>query len=267
MQTNSPSAPSRALPRSRCAIDELFHRWQVEGDVAAREELVLRYQPLARRLARRYMGAREPLDDLLQVANLGLVNAIDRFDPSHGTAFASFAVPTILGELKRYFRDCGWAVHVTRGAQEMALAVNRATERLSARSGRAPTAYELAQYLEWSLDDVLDALATGAAHHAASLEAPCTERDGEGDAATLGESLGWVDPGFESVNTLVSVAAAARELSERERRVLRLRFVEDLTQTQIAEAIGVSQMQVSRLLRAALVRLAQLMDNPTPGPG
>jgi RNA polymerase sigma-B factor len=231
------------------------------GDQSARDELIVRYLPLARKLARRYVGAREPLDDLVQVASLGLVNAIDRFDPERGIAFSSFAVPTIVGELKRYFRDCGWSVHVPRGAQEMALKVGKAVEKLSAGSGRQPTVQELAGYLEWSIDDVLDALEVSEAHHATSLDAPCD--DGDGESATLGDSLGDLDPSFESVDDLVTIAAAARDLTPRERDVLRLRFVEDRTQTQIAETIGVSQMQVSRILRGAVGRLKELTQQST----
>ncbi|MGH2913382.1 MAG: SigB/SigF/SigG family RNA polymerase sigma factor [Solirubrobacteraceae bacterium] len=252
------SSSGPRLDRSAVDVGELFLRWHEHDDRTARDELIARYLPLARRLARRYVGAREPIEDLVQVASVGLVNAIDRFDPTVGAAFSSFAVPTILGELKRYFRDCGWSVHVARGAQEAALKVGKATERLSARTGRSPTAVQLAAYLEWSLDDVLEALETVAAHHATSLDSPCGDSDGDGAPITLGDSIGRVDPGFESVDAVLSVASAARQLSDRERRVLKLRFVDDRTQTQIAETIGVSQMQVSRILRGALERLSEL---------
>src|SRR5204863_10137482 len=161
---------SLAIARTDSA--ELFDRWQNHGDRTARDELVTRFLTLARKLARRYAGAREPFEDLLQVASLGLVKAVDRFDAERGTAFASFAVPTILGELKRYFRDLGWSVHVPRGAQEMALKVEEAQHRLSSRSGRSPTVQELAEYLELSIEEVLDALETSRAHHASSLDAP-----------------------------------------------------------------------------------------------
>src|SRR6059058_1911038 len=150
----------------RVDSDKLFVRWQKSGDQRAREELVNRFLPLARNLARRYAGAREPFDDLLQVASLGLVKAIDRFDAERGTAFSSFAVPTILGELKRYFRDLGWSVHVPRGAQEMALKVEEAQQRMTSKTGRPPTVPELAEYLELSMEEVLDALETAGAHHA-----------------------------------------------------------------------------------------------------
>jgi RNA polymerase sigma-B factor len=242
----------------------LFVRWQRHGDQRARAELVDRFLPLARKLARRYAGAREPFDDLLQVASLGLVKAIDRFDPTRGTAFSSFAVPTILGELKRYFRDLGWAVHVPRGAQEMALKVEEAQQQLTAKTGRPPSVPDLAEYLEFSVEDVLDALETGGAHHCVSLDTP--REDADGESGTLADAFGEPDFRFELVEASVSIAAAAKHLSARERRVLELRFVQDLTQTQIAEEIGVSQMQVSRILRRALSQLRALTEGGEDGP-
>jgi RNA polymerase sigma-B factor len=237
----------------------LFARWQQQHDTRARDELVRRFLPLARKLARRYSGAREPFEDLLQVASLGLVKAVDRYDPSRGTAFSSFAVPTILGELKRYFRDLGWAVHVPRGAQEQAMKVEEAQHQLSTRTGRSPTIPELAQYLELSVEDVLESLETSRAHHCASLDAP--HDDGEGESGTFADSFGVVDQGLALVDEKVTLGAAARQLSQRERRVVLLRFAGDLTQTQIAEQIGVSQMQVSRILRRALARLGELAES------
>jgi RNA polymerase sigma-B factor len=237
---------------------ELFLRWQREGDQRAREELVERFMPLARKLARRYQGAREPLEDLVQVASLGLVKAIDRFESNRGTAFSSFAVPTILGELKRYFRDLGWAIHVPRGAQERALRVEEVQRKLTSEHGRAPTVPELAGYMELSIEEVLDALEAAAAHHAISLDTP--RDDGEGETGTLADAFGEEDERFEQVEAGVSIAEAAGHLSERERRVLALRFVEDQTQTQIAEIVGVSQMQVSRILRRALSQLSEMTE-------
>lgn len=234
--------------------DDLFQRWHQDSDQAAREELVERFLPLARNLARRYMGAREPLEDLQQVANLGLLKAIDRFEPAQGNAFSSFAVPTILGELKRYFRDFGWSVHVPRGAQEMALKVEQAQQSLAGSGGRSPSVEELAGHLQWSVEEVLEALEAGSAHHSVSLDAP-TENDDE--HVTLGDSLGTADRRLESVEESLSFAAAARTLTDREQRVLSLRFVEDRTQTEIASILGVSQMQVSRILRAAISQLRE----------
>jgi RNA polymerase sigma-B factor len=261
--TRIPSGPYRRYKRGgslgRLEAEDLFIRWQRDRDPRAREELVQRFLPLARKLARRYSGAREPFDDLLQVASLGLVKAVDRFDTSRGTAFSSFAVPTILGELKRYFRDLGWAVHVPRGAQELAVKVEDAQQQLSARSGRSPTVQELAEYLELSIEDVLSSLETSRAHHAASLDAP--HDDSEGESGTVADSFGDEDPGLLLADARVTMGAAARHLTQREREVLTLRFVKDLTQTQIADQIGVSQMQVSRILRRSIARLAELTDD------
>ena len=253
-----PDPAGSALGRAALLTEnrDLFVRWQQDGDQRAREELVDRFLPLARNLARRYAGAREPFDDLLQVASLGLVKAIDRFDVDRGAAFSSFAVPTILGELKRYFRDLGWSVHVPRGAQEQALKVQEAQERLTTKTGRPPTVHELAEYLEFAVEDVLDALETAAAHHSASLDAPREDRDDE--SGSLVDVFGQEDRRYELVEETTTISVAARELSARERRVLALRFAGDMTQTQIAEEIGVSQMQVSRILRRALTRLREL---------
>lgn len=256
-------SPSNALlddAPGRVENRELFIRWRKFEDQAARDELAQRFLPLARNLARRYAGAREPFDDLLQVASLGLVKAIDRFDIDRGAAFSSFAVPTILGELKRYFRDLGWSVHVPRGAQELALKVQEAQERLTTRTGRPPSVNELAEYLELSIEDVLDAIETAAAHHSSSLDAP--RDDGDDESGSLVDVLGNDDGRYELVDETVTISAAARQLSVRERKVLALRFVHDLTQTQIADQIGVSQMQVSRILRRALTQLRELTEAP-----
>ncbi len=256
--------PERIKPQfentpDRVESEKLFERWQKAGDDRARAELVNRFLPLARNLARRYAGAREPFDDLLQVASLGLVKAIDRFDVDRGAAFSSFAVPTILGELKRYFRDLGWSVHVPRGAQELALKVQEAHERLTTKTGRPPTVTELAEYLELSVEDVLDALETAQAHHSTSLDTP-REDSSSGEAGALVDMLGDDDQRYELVDETITISVAARQLSARERRVLMLRFANDMTQTQIAQEIGVSQMQVSRILRRALNRLRELTE-------
>src|ERR1700686_121762 len=200
---------------SKIESHELFIRWQQQGDRRARDELVERFLPLARKLARRYQGAREPFDDLLQVASLGLVKAVDRFDYTRGIAFSSFAVPTILGELKRYFRDHGWAVHVPRGAQERALKVEEAQRKLTTRGGRAPTVQELAEYMELDIEDVLDGLEGAAAHHSVSLDTP--REDGDGEAGTLADAFGEEDKRLHSIEASATIADAARELTELER--------------------------------------------------
>ncbi|HWE32539.1 MAG TPA: SigB/SigF/SigG family RNA polymerase sigma factor [Solirubrobacteraceae bacterium] len=241
---------------------ELFSRWRRLGAQQDRDQLIERFMPLARKLARRYAGTREPFDDLMQVAYLGLVKAVDRFDPDRGAAFSSFAVPTIVGELRRYFRDLGWAAHVPRGAQEMALMVERARTAYATQHGVGPTVEELADELGWSIEDVLTGIEAGAAQHSVSLDAPC-ERDEE--RATLVDTVGTLDLGLEAVETRLSIVNAARNLTARERRVLVLRFVDDRTQTQIADQIGVSQMQVSRILSRAVTRLGELMTQQQAG--
>ena len=247
-----------AVGRERVSRD-LFERWQRDKDPRVRECLVERYLPLARKLAARYRGqAGEPFDDLLQVASLGLLKAIDRFDPDRGTAFSSFAVPTILGELKRYFRETGWSAHVPRAAQELALKVKEAEQAVSTHLGRSPTAAELAQYMEATVEQVMDGLEAAAAHHTASLEAPHDELDGE--SRSLADLLGDDDPRFEHIDASLTIASAAKGLSEREQHVLELRFYGELTQSEIAKRIGVSQMQVSRLVRGAVGRLRELAE-------
>ncbi len=263
--TSSPPQQLRRLKRTGAAgnvgNEILFVRWQQHGDRQARDELVQRFLPLARKLARRYSGAREPFDDLLQVASLGLVKAIDRLTATCSLPrFSSFAVlPTILRRLsRRYFRDLGWAVHVPRGAQERTVRVEEAQQTLSSRLNRAPTVLELAQYLEFDIEAVLDALETSRAHHASSLDAPYD--DGEGESGTMVESFGDLDPSLSSADDRVTITTAARQLPQREREVLTLRFVHDLTQTQIADHIGVSQMQVSRILRRAIAHLTEITE-------
>ena len=245
-----------ATDRER-ALRGLFERWQRDNDPRARECLVECYLPLARKLAARYRrGAGEPFDDLVQVASLGLLKAIDRFDPDLGTAFSSFAVPTILGELKRYFRDTGWSVHVPRAAQELALKVQEAERAISPRLGRSPTAGELAVYMEVTVEHVIDGLEAASAHHASSLEEPHDEL--AGGSRSLSDVLGEDDPRFERIDASLTIASAATQLSELEQRVLELRFYRELTQSEIAKQLGVSQMQVSRILRRALARLREL---------
>ncbi|MGO9497502.1 MAG: SigB/SigF/SigG family RNA polymerase sigma factor [Solirubrobacteraceae bacterium] len=249
---------SRAAVGRERGTRGLFERWQRDKDPRARECLAECYLPLARTLAGRYRDrAGEPFDDLLQVASLGLLKALDRFDPDRGTAFSSFAVPTILGELKRYFRDTGWSAHVPRGAQELALKVQGAEQAISPRLGRSPTADELALYMEVSVEQVLDGLEAAAAHHATSLEEPHDELDGE--SQSLADAFGEGGPRFEQIDASLTVVSAATELSEREPRVLEMRFYGELTQSEIAKRIGVSQMRVSRILRGALAHVRELV--------
>lgn len=240
----------------------LFARLHEHGDPRARELLIRHYMPLARSLANRYRRSSEPFEDLVQVANLGLVKAVDRFRPERGHSFATFAIPTIFGELRRYFRDSGWAVHLPRGLQERTLQVDSARQRLTAQSGRAPTVDEIAQYLELSRDEVLEALQAAHAYSSVSLDSPSPGADD--DASTYGDTHGKEDERYELIEADLSIATAALELTARERLLLHLRFKQGLTQTEIAARIGVSQMQVSRLLRRAIDHLQHLADvDPT----
>jgi len=241
------SVPARAAERELLLR---YHRW---GDPAAREELAELFLPLARDLARRYTYTDEPFDDLLQVACLGLVKAIDRFDPDRGAKFASYAAPTMLGELKRHFRDKGWALHVPRELQERTLAVGRETEALSKRLGRSPKPREVAQALGCSVEQVLDAYEAGASYQTTSLDAPAGRDDD--DAAALLDLIGAEDSAYERVEDRDAIASMWEALPERERKVIELRFMSDLTQREIGDRLGYSQMHVSRLLRGALSRL------------
>ncbi len=230
-----------------------FREYAETHDPQLRTELVTAHIGLAEYLARRFTNRGEPLDDLVQVASLGLLKAIDRFDPSRETAFSSFAVPTILGELKRHFRDKGWALHVPRDLQERAMAVNRQTETLSKKLGRSPRVREVAAALGCSVEDVLEASEAAASYEATSLNAPAAKHDDE--SATLVDLLGNEDSSYDLVESRDAIASTWRALPNVERQVLELRFMDDLTQREIGDRIGYSQMHVSRLLRRALGRL------------
>ena len=226
-----PSSDDRA---TRAQEDRrLLVRYHREGDPAAREQLVTRFLPLARQLARRYQRGGEQLDDLVQVASLGLLKAIDRFDPARETAFSSFAVPTILGELKRHFRDKGWSVRVPRDLQELSVKVDRVADDMSRTLGRIPTPAELAAETGTSLEQVLEAREASAAYRAVSLDRPRTEDEEDGDS--YADAVGDDDPGYHIAEASATVQRLMRVLSEREREVLRLRFEEDLTQSEIGE--------------------------------
>jgi RNA polymerase sigma-B factor len=226
----------------------LFQAYLERGDLDARERLVERFLPLARQLARRYGAAGEPIDDLIQVASLGLVKAIDRYELDRGTAFSSFAVPTILGEIKRHFRDTGWTVRVPRTIQERRMKVNQALPALTGKLGRSPTTAEIAEHIDATSEEVLEALEAAVAYEPVSLDTPA----GTDDDETWAQSVGTEDPGYELVEYGATLAPAMSTLPKRERLILHMRFVEDMTQSQIAERIGVSQMHVSRLIRKAL---------------
>ena len=232
----------------------LFKAYLEHGDLSARERLVTRFLPLARQLARRYGSAGESIDDLVQVASVGLVKAIDRYELDRGTAFSSFAVPTILGEIKRHFRDVGWTVRVPRAIQERRIKVNRAIPALTGKLGRSPTPAEIAESIGATSEEVLEALEAAVAYEPVSLDTS----PGSGDEdETWAQSLGEEDPGYELAEYGADLAPALRALPERERLILHMRFVQDLTQSEIADRIGISQMHVSRLIRKALEQMRE----------
>jgi RNA polymerase sigma-B factor len=245
--------PGTAQARSR-RVQRLFRRYHRFGDLAARDELFERFLPLAHGLARRYQRGAEPHDDLAQVASIALLGAIDRFDPERGREFTTFAVPTIAGELKRHYRDHCWAMKVSRGDKDRAVALNRCIDQLSTRLGRPPTPAELAAHTGFTLAQVHAALEVTAAAWPSSLDEPTSPGDDE--PTTIAETLVFDDPTLEAVERRDLVARSVRGLEPRERRVLYLRFVEDLTQAEIGQRIGLSQMQVSRILHAALEHAA-----------
>jgi RNA polymerase sigma-B factor len=249
-------------PRSARAREdrELFARYLRHGEPRARDELVERFLPLARQLARRYQRAEEPLDDLVQVASIGLIKAIDRFDPDREVAFSSYAVPTILGELKRHFRDKTWSVRVPRDLQELALKVDRKVSDLARELHRSPTVDEIGQAVGASEEQVLEALEASAAYRATSIDAPRGSDDDGSD--TLGDQMGRDEKGFGLAEDRATLHRLLGTVTQREREVLRLRFEEDLTQAEIGERIGVSQMQVSRIIRQSLTRLRAAAKQP-----
>jgi len=239
---------------ARQTDEELFDAYSRDGDPDTRDELVNRFMPFARKLAVRYMHSREPMDDLVQVASIGLLNAIERFDPDRGKKFTAFAAPTIVGELKRHFRDKGWTIHVPRDLQERALAVSRHAERLSTELGRSPTLDELAVALECTVEQAVEAIDAGENYQLTSLDAPASQDDEEGSA--LSEMLGSEDDGFELAEDRQALASNWAELPPLERQVLGLRLVHGLTQREISRRIGYSQMHVSRLLRRSMLSLS-----------
>jgi RNA polymerase sigma-B factor len=252
MQVGRSAATVIQMP-SESTDRELFERIRVAGDLHARDLLTERYLPLARRLARRYQHTDEPIEDLVQVASIGLLKAIDRFDCSRAVMFSSYAVPTILGELKRHFRDRTWSVRVPRDLQELALRVDQTVTRLSLGERHSPSVGAVARAVEASEEQVLEALEAMGAYRASSLDAPRSPRDEETES--VAEGLGSSDQGFDRAEERATLEPLMARISEREQTVLRLRFAEDLTQAEIGELIGVSQMQVSRLIRQALGRL------------
>jgi RNA polymerase sigma-B factor len=254
----APAGPGEGL----AAEALLWKRLRDQRDPAAREELVRRYLPFAKNLALRYRGASESFDDLLQVANLGLVNAVDRFDPARGTPFAAFASPTILGELKRHFRDRVWTVRVPRGLHDRMAEVEKATAALTVELQRSPSVPEIATKLAIEPAEVLEVLEANHNRRPLSLDRPV---GGEEDESPASEWVGDEDEGYELVDDKLALEGVLPQLDERERLILRLRFVEDMTQSQIADQIGHSQMHVSRILRRTLERIREEVDESEEG--
>ena len=242
-----------ARVRARAEDRELVRRYQADGDVEARERLVRRHLPLVRSLARRYAGRGEPLEDIEQVGAIGLLKAIDRFELDREVSLATYATPTVVGEIKRHFRDKGWAIRVPRALQELNARMSSTIDRLTSTLGRSPSIAEIAEALEATPEDVLEALEVGSAYSTLSLSAGPGE---EGDADPL-EAIGEEDEGFERSEERASLAPALHHLAPREREILRMRFEEGLPQTQIADRVGLSQMHVSRLIRKSLAAMRE----------
>jgi len=237
----------------------LFTRLRDARDPVDRDAVVERFMPLARQLAARYQRPEEPFDDVFQVACFGLVKAVDRFDADRGVAFSSYAVPTITGEIKRHFRDRAWAVRVPRDLQEQALRVERVAADLTRELGRRPTVEEVAATMAIAVEDVLEALDAAAAYRATSLDTPLAAGD-EDAGGSLGDVVGTIDQGFLRAEQRAELGSLMRSLTRIERAVVRLRFEHDLTQSEIGDRLGISQMQVSRVLRRSITKLRSTAD-------
>jgi RNA polymerase sigma-B factor len=234
----------------------LLRRYHEQGDLRAREAVIHGYSPLVRKIARRFTGRGESLEDLVQIGLVGLIKSVDRFDLDRGVVFSTFAFPYVIGEIKRHFRDRVWSVRIPRPVQELALRAPREQERLTRELGRSPTISEVAEALGADEEDLLEAIAARQAYKTFSFSAPAGADEGEGD---LLEQLGEEDEGFRLSEERIALRAGMAHLDDRERRVLLLRFTRGLTQSEIAAQLGYSQMHISRILRAALEKLADAM--------
>jgi len=233
----------------------LLRRYHEDGDLGAREQLIERYMSLVRSLARRYAYRGEQLDDLVQIGAIGLIKAIDRFDLERGVELTTYATPNIIGEIKRHFRDKGWSVRVPRGLQELNVQVSKLIEQLTVQLGRSPTIPELAKAAGVEEEQVLEALESGRAYSSVSLSTGGgSDEDGELDPL---DSLGSIEHEYEVSEDRAVLAPGFKVLDERERKILHLRFFSGLTQSQIAEEIGISQMHVSRLIRRSLEKIRE----------
>ncbi len=256
-QTKSRGTPDTGYEHLAPLFDEMAALDENDpGRAQLRNKLVTGHLPLAEHIAARFSNRGVPREDLVQVATLGLINAVDRFQPDRGTDFLSFAVPTVMGEVRRPFRDASWSMHVPRRLKELNLAINAASAELSQRLGRAPTPSELARHLDLSQEQVYEGLEAGNAYHSMSLDEALSP---DADSDSLGETLGETDSALDGVEDYESLRPLIERLPERERTILTLRFFRHMTQTQIAERIGISQMHVSRLLARTLEQLREGM--------
>lgn len=237
---------------------ELFRRFKEEGDMDAREKLVMSHLNLVRFIANKFKNRGEPIDDLIQVGYLGLLKAIDRFDPSRGLEFTTFATPTIMGEIKRHFRDKGWSVRVPRLLQELSAKVNQATDTLTSQLQRSPTIAEIADYLDATVDEVLEAMESSSAYSSVSLEAPSGADDD--DTPSVIDRYATEDSDLAFTDDRIIIEEALASFSPRERDVIEMRFLKGMTQIEIAEKLGISQVQVSRLLRRTLKKIQDKID-------
>ena len=253
----------RATKSGKAAWDkekthELFRRYKEEGDVEAREKLVMSHMNLVRFLANKFKNRGEPFDDLIQVGYLGLLKAIDRFDPSRGLEFTTYATPTIMGEIKRHFRDKGWSVRVPRRLQELSAKVNQATDVLTTELQRSPKIEEIAEYLDASVDEVLEAMESSSAYSSVPLEG--TGNNDNDDAPSVLDRYATEDSALNFTDDRLIIEEALKGFSPREREVIDLRFLQGMTQIEIAEQLGISQVQVSRLLRRTLKKIQDKID-------
>ena len=238
---------------------ELFRRLKEDGDMDAREKLVMSHMNLVRFLANKFKNRGEPLDDLIQVGYLGLLKAIDRFDPDRGLEFTTYATPTILGEIKRHFRDKGWSVRVPRRLQELSAKVNQATDALTIQLQRSPKIEEIAEYLDATVDEVLEAMESSSAYSSVSLEAPAGGADTD-DAPSVLDRYATEDSELDFTDDRLILEEALRDYTPREKEIIEMRFLKGMTQIEIAKELGISQVQVSRLLRRTLKKVQDKID-------
>ncbi len=248
------TAAQERTSADRAHARELFARLKTTADPRVRDELVEMHLPLVEYLARRFRNRGEPLDDLIQVATIGLIKSVDRFDTERGVEFSTYATPTIVGEIKRHFRDKGWAIRVPRRLQELKLSLTKATSELSQKLGRAPTVAELATFLALPEEEILEGLESANAYSAISLDSPDS---GDDDAPAVADTLGQLDDALEGVEYRESLKPLLERLPAREKKILMLRFFGNMTQSQIAAELGISQMHVSRLLARTLAQLRE----------